>query len=324
MPGNSKLRSQALICLGVLMVVSAAATAAEPVAFTFAWPAGLSADVRFSAKQARVMGKRQSSQIIDGTYTMQTAAVEDGLQVKFGAFDIKMPAADNPVSTAVQHFMGTLGATIPNFVASSDAKLVRLDGITELRRNAIADFDALSDKLSPDGRKRLDKVMNGLLSNARLKGSIESYWQRDVGAWHGKVFTPGTFEVSTREQPVKMLQDAMFPMKESTGLVDMRPCSDGMAMDSCAMLEVKTDLRSGDLSPEAAEKLRGFLRNAPADVKFKSLRIRTLLSVLTEPKTLLPHSIKTSREMVVVLVSGDGSEINSKQKEVRETHYIYK
>jgi hypothetical protein len=259
-----------LTVAGSLLLIAGSSIAQEKVNFTFDWPAGLNATVEFNAKRTQSSGEREATRELVGSYAMRTTAVDGGLRVEFSDFkaDAKIPT--DTIQGKIQQFMADLGANLPNFVVNETGALVRLEGVTELRRQAIATFDELSKELPAEVKPRVDQALNTLISDGRLKRSIQSYWQRDVAAWNGRSEAPGSSHSQQQNRPMPMLQNVTVPTQTTISFVELRPCKDGMAADSCALLEVKSAMQLTEFEEDLATRLRGAIPNAPADLKFSS------------------------------------------------------
>ena len=321
---NARLRRYAnggLLC-AVGLMSAAAVIAQDGLKFSFGWPADLSANVEFEASRTQVAGDRTANRSVAGTYQMSTARVSDGIRVSFDDFSVEPSKSQNETQAKLQDFMASVGSFLPHFVVSPEGKLLRLEGVTELRRNAITAFDEVSIGLSDDLRARLDRTLNTLISDVRLKASIQSYWQRDVGAWMGRNFVLGKTISQERTQPIGMLQNAQLPMKTSITVQSLRPCQDGMAADSCAVVNVISELKSGRLTPELAARVRQAISGAPADFQLDSVDLTSSLDLVTEPSTLLPHKVVTERTLTIYHTYQDKKQ-QLEQIEKRETRYQY-
>ena len=95
-----------------------------------------------------------------------------------------------------------------------------------------------------------------------------------------------------------------------------------MAADSCANLKVETLVNLDTIDPNLASALARAVPNAPPDLKFNSYTLQTAVEILTEPKRLLPHVVKTSRSLKFTFSQG-GEAGEAVQEESRETRYEY-
>ncbi len=294
------------------------------VDFTFNWPAGLQARVVFRANRTQRSGKKEISRTVTGHYDLSTVAVDEGLKVQFRNFQIDPDNKTNTAGTTqVQQFMANIGAGLPDFVVDSQGRLIRLEGVTDLRRRTFEGFEELSKALEPALKKRLLKALNGLISDSRLKSTIQQFWQRDVSAWHGRSEPPGTVHRQDGTNSLPHIDGTAAPTRTIISFVDMRPCNENSTQKTCAYLTLESLMAVKDLNEEQQTKLRAAIPNAPTGLEFHAMRITNKFTLLTDPATLLPYQVTTFRDIALSFSHGE-QQGSSSQIESRETTYAYK
>ena len=322
----SGLTGPVMVALASFIAVDSATAQqdATKVNFTFNWPAGLVARVDFKANRTQRSGTKEISRNVTGNYELTTAAVAEGLKVQFGDFhvDPNLGESDSGV-TKIQQFMTNIGAGLPDFVVDPQGRLIRLEGVTELRRRALSGFEDLSKDLAPALKERVKKAFNALISDSRLKSTIQQYWQRDVVAWHGRSESPGTVHRQDGTSPLPNVADTMAPTRTRISFVDMRPCREDETGNACAYVTVESVMAVKDLNEEQQTKLRAAIPNAPPSLNLHAMQISSTFTLLTEPATLLPHRVTTFRDITLSFSQGE-QQGSSSQIESRETTYAYK
>lgn len=315
-----------LAAAGLLLTAmpTSAQVGQQKIDFNYNWPAGLQADVTFTANQSRRSGNRVVSQTIDGSYKMSTTNVDDGLKVQFDSFQAKSNSrAPSQEAQKVQAYMTEVGATISDFVVSKDGELVRLEGIGDRQKAAKAGLAELISGLPANVQPRITGSLETIVSDSNQKAAVNQFWRRDVSVWRGRSEPIGTIHQSDDVRPMPNVPDTSAPTTTLVSFVDLRACSPGALDKQCAYVTIDSVMALKDLSDAQRQKLRGAIPNAPADLKLESMTITSKFALLTDPATLVPYRVRTSRDIVVGFVRGEQRGTTT-QSESRETRYAYR
>ncbi len=317
------------VSTGTLLVLAAVilprpAIGQQNVTLTFDWPADMHAQVEYTATRSRTVRGQSQQMEMQGTYDIDTEAVEDGLRVSFSNLEVDIkdvPGADTPQGR-LQEFMAKAGARIPDYVVDESGNILRVEGLDELRANLEAALAEISAPLPEQTRRSLQAMIRQTLTRERLEAGVRQNWNRDVGNWNGTTLEVGqSYEkVLTSKSP--MLGNLDVPMKLVFELRDRRRCHEAAADDSCVELEMRSSVDSQAVSKAFERHLRSLGGQATTPT-LGDMSIDQRVVLLTEPDTLVPHSMQTRRTTSMTFsVNGVGQ--TTEQREEMTVFYRYR
>lgn len=299
---------------------SATRRAATPrTDLVFKWPARLDSTASFHSKQEK---RGERSELRAQADTTVRPSGEGLLLVSSRVTGQKLTtdARDSKKADFMQQLLREAMTDLPDYVITDDGSFVRIDNLGAYRqRIEAAVLKGLKD--APEaGRAKARELLNALLSEQSLAAMIEAEWNSVVGDWAGGSYAPGrSYEFALSYQS-PALGDEQFPMTVTRQLKGHAPCHAGAAARSCVRL-VQTSRVSGAGFTRATDRL--VRRTVGGGVKVESVEVVKTVELVTEPATLLPHSVH-SREVKTIVVNSDGTRQTSKEVEESNTVYRYR
>lgn len=315
---------------GTLLVVFAVAFSRpgfgqQSVTLSFDWPAELHAQVQYTATRSRTV-RGQSQQLeMRGTYDVDTESVEDGLLVKFRNLEVELPEAtggDDP-RTRLRDFLAKAGTRIPDYVVDENGRILRMEGVEEMRANVEAALAQIAQSLPEQSRGPIQEMIRKTLSRERLEASVRETWNRDVGSWNGATLEVGQRYEKAQTGKAAMLGGMDVPMKVTYQLHGRRQCNASAEEEACVELELRSFVDSASLSEAFDSYLKSLGGGQAQPPKLANLTIDQRMVLLTEPDTLIPHSVQTERTTSVTFSEG-GVEQSTKQLERKTVRYRYR
>jgi hypothetical protein len=302
-----------LAAVVVATTASAAAPArratAEPIAFTYAWPANLDVAVRQTRGRERV-GQGRQSQTIHYRLGLEPAA--DGMVVRPGAFEVELPGGE-PGAAPRRELM-------PFQFARAAAVPFRVD--REGRFAGLVDLAAAQQGLRavlPSGEGASAAALEAATSKPVVETAARDYWDPIVGAWVGQRFAPDAAYEYDDEIDLSDIGLEGLPAIPAKGQVYVRrapPCERGGRTYRCVYVEHEVRV---DAAAFAAALQKG--GGAEAGPSLREGSIVTTSTLLVEPDTLIPHEYDYERAARFT-PAGDGAvEVTTLEFDRREYAY---
>jgi len=311
----------------LLIAAVAAAPAAEQSAkaqdtanLRFAWPNDLKADVLFKSKRTKMQGSQSHVVSMNGRFRITTSPVRDGLKISTKDFTVDVDGGPNGAAAQIQKLLLKAASTPPDFVVSRDGDFVRVDGLEEFRSNLMGALSDLTADLPDQAKAQVNQIMSQVLSKELLEANMASSWNRDVGSWLGADLDQGDVYEAELSYALPMFGNIEVPLIATFQFHGRVPCTASDTAKSCVDLEMQTFVNSERLS----EALAGFISQfAPGQAPaVDALELTTTVRLITEPGTLLPHRMQSTKVTSVTMTHG-GQQSSQRQVEEEEAVYRY-
>lgn len=297
------------------------ALAAEPevVKLRFAWPAPAEAKVTYTRERTRT-GKNPSSSKI--AYTERVERRGDELWTFSGGIVAGVaeipglppggPAAAAELARAAEGLARVVGV---------DGTFRRLEGVDR----AWPAIVALLERSLPAGqREQVGRIQKTF--EPALAAESQGHWAYAVGSWAGKELEPGYwYETSgTAESPLAPGHPLTYVTK--LALVRRLPCRGEAGPPDCVELTLRSTPDPAGIPAMLEAMTRRVLAQVPQGKKppegllFRDARLVDEVSLVTDPRTLLPRTITWTRSADITL--GDGK--TTAQRDVKSWTYAWK
>ncbi len=283
---SSRFLLAAVATLGLAPGVSAQA---DTVSLTFAWPAGLVADV--TAESSVTVESMMGNQMENSEFTFELVmlAHSDGLSIASRNFNF---GGDEP-ATPEERFAQSMQGKRPTLVVSSSGEFVGLEGVDQITTAVTAALDSMA---GPGG----DAIgaLFGNMDEDFWTSQATADWNTRVGLWAGREFRLGEVVTVRGDQRFPMFGSESLPVTWALEYRGVAACNADDAGDSCVTLAVRTT-PDGDA---LAEAMRGFMAEmlsemGPAGMQIPfevdEVSVESEMVMIVEPHTLLPHSLTT-------------------------------
>ena len=275
-----------------------------PVPLAFGWTPTIEARVEVWHSRVRqaVQSDTQRSAL---RYTMHVQEHPDGLLITYDDFALGPSPDGHPshgprpaLSKSGSPRVEMLSGLMPSFVVTNDGEFVRLDDLDGLKdRN----LQAIRDSLTTPEEERL---LRDMLTDDAMTSIVAQEWTAIVDFWAGRQLVPRRTVETTGVGSLPLIPTITVAMTYKVTLKRWLPCSEDEREKRCVELE----LYSYPNSAQVARALHSLLESvavaatpdqATAVVSaipaFRSMDVENLITLITEPGTLLPHELQINR-----------------------------
>ena len=290
--------------------------AKETVALTFGWPTGLHCTVTFSARTTRTVNGQSDDLNMAGRSDFVTSAAPDGLLIQFDNVETEVENAGSGPQAMVKAYMAKATSMPPSYLVGPDGQFLRIEGLEAFRTGIFEGMaDAFADLPAPT-REQIIRTMEAIFTREQLEASLASDWDSHVGTWIGAEMDEGDLYELTFNQAIPAFGNMEVPMRSTFLLKGRVPCNGAEAAKHCVELEARTFVDPDGL----AAAVDAFMARLPAGQevpRIQDLQQETVVRLISEPNTLLPHLMETSTRTATVMAVGDETQASSRTEEKR-------
>ena len=295
------------LLLALVSVPTFADNSQDTVNLQYDWRSGTEARVEFSMERTRDPAGPADNIQMSGSSLLSTRAHKAGLEISFRDVKVDVETDDSSPADFTKKFMGRLAAMSPSYVVGADGMVVDIVNFNEIQARIQQSFDHMkksaTDQTRPGSFVPFDHLMKTATSREALLTLVESRWMRNVGQWIGREMEHGKALTVELKVPSPLISSAQFPVEISYYYDGQTVCGESDSERTCVILRmVCTHV------PEALAAVGGF-----------SAQMTTEVEVVTEPDTLLPHSVRHVETIVLTDPDGEPQEIVQR----RSYRYIY-
>jgi hypothetical protein len=314
---RSTVATRAAVVLFASTVVATTASAAaparrataEPIAFTYAWPANLDVAVRQTRGRERVGQGRQSQTIL---YRLGLESAADGVVVRPGAFEVELPAREPGAAPRreLMPFQFARAASLP-FRVDREGRFAGLVDLASAQQGLRA--------VLPSGEGASAAALEAATSKPVVETAARDYWDPVVGYWAGRRFALDAAYEYDDEIDLADIGLTGLPAIPAKGQVYVRrapPCERGGRTYRCVYVE--HEVRVDAAAFAAALEKGGGGKDGPG---LREGSIVTTSTLLVEPDTMIPHEFEYERAARFT-PTGDGAvEVTMLEFDRREFAY---
>lgn len=289
----------------------------DTVNLRFAWTAGMDAQISTTRMQVQASGTTDSMSA-SAQYRMHVAAHPEGLIVSYDGF-VFPPPADTTDVAQLNSLASQAAAMVPKVVVDTAGRFVRIEDVATVR----ARLDTLmTQMLEPEEAAAARETLATVVTEDALAGIAAQEWNVIVGRWAGQDLVIGT-EYSFEEQAsLPMMPGAVVTMVSTLSVARRTACHAADSSDGCVEIRLMTRPDPEEVAQLLAQFTEQLLATPGVGIAFESLEMVNEIVVITEPSTLRPHHVRTSKSTKGV-VSADGERGEVSQLEVRTFRYTY-
>lgn len=320
---SASIRLQSLLVLTALLAAcagtqkSSVASAATPpagpvpegpVTPRFGWPEGLSAEVTYTTSRLRTGEETESG---ESRYRMVVKGEGDALAVV--SEDLQLSEEQKKA------LGGTEAVNIPTVVVSRAGDFVRVEGADAV----LAKVEHLLDEQGQKGEQKQQVL--GMLRKAVTEGAKET-WTLQVAGWRGVTLEPGKPLTRQASLSPSTLANVVVPVTETLTYPEAVPCAQGETEKRCVRLTLQSKPVEAELPQVKAaflEKVKALGGGQGPDYAIDELQVEYFTELVTEPATLVPHHVRTSRRTRVVFLAGKEQRTEDDQREDSEYDFVY-
>lgn len=305
----------------VLAAAQAAGKTPESVELTYSWPAGLKAESRFTHKATRTQADKQSVRELSGSYGLSTTAVDDGLRIDYQGLqtDVKADGQATGITAEMQALVNGIAQSVPSVLIKPDGEfggVVEMDAfhrrLMERMQNWLATSPSLAALQSEQrqaarqqAEQAIGQMMNTLLSKEALEQRMVEDWNLMVGTWIGGNLEKGAVYRTETSYVIAALGNVSAPLILEFKYLGRAACNKADKTKRCALLEMRSQVASEAVAKAIEDTTNRAFAGTPAKVSVADFAMEQTTRLLTEPKTLLPHQLQTTKTTRVVLAEGE-------------------
>ncbi len=279
-----------------------------PIAPRFAWPAGLTAQVTYSTSRLRSGEDPESG---ESRYRMVVKGEGDVLKVV--SEDVELPPEEQQAVAAAEP------VSIPTVVVNGSGDFLRVEGAEAV----LEKVEKVLEQQGQTGEQR-EQVL-GILRSAVVEGAKET-WHVQVAAWRGVTLEPGKPVTRPARMSPAALASVVVPVTETLSYEGAVPCAEGETEKRCVRLTLQAKPVESELPGVKAAFLARVKALAGGDAPeytVDELHVELRTELVTEPGTLKPHRVRTTRRTRVVFLAGKEDRSEDDQREEVEYVYVY-
>lgn len=309
----------AVLVAGAAAALAGPAAAKEAVALAFGWPSDLRGQVTFSARTTQTVNGRSEAISMSGRYEVTTADAADGLLIRFDNVETEVENSAAGPQAMVKKYLAKAASTPPSYVVAGDGRFVRIEGLEAFRGSVLGGIDDAFAEFPAEVRRQVAQVVGRIFTREQLEASIVSEWNMYVGAWIDAELDQGDVYEITYREPIPALGNMAVPMRAQFMFRERAACHARDEARRCVELEMRTFVDPEGLGA-ALEALLGQLPEGGDAARVEDMRQEMVVRLITEPSTLLPHLMESSKRTVSTVSLGAERRVSS---QVEERRFVY-
>jgi hypothetical protein len=296
---QSIYRSLAVAVLAAALPLTAAAQEAptDTVRLRFGWAPGMRADVEYEHVRVRnVEGERDSTRMAS-VYRLEVDPHPEGLTVRYADMRwTELPRMEGPAGQFFDAIGRTSSGGKPRIVVSRAGQFVRAEGMEQVAAELRQAAEPMMAEMQGEGLQAFRDMMETTFSEEGAAAAVANEWSALVGAWADWEMEVRAVYEAEDSMPVPLLPGVMMPVTALIQPLGRVACTDPGEDGGC--VEIFT---TSVPDPDALRQAVGeFLREAGVpdegmDEVLGQLRLQTYVTLVTEPGTLRPWLLETTR-----------------------------
>jgi hypothetical protein len=194
-------------------------------------------------------------------------------------------------------------------VEGSEAVLAKVEKVLEQQGQA------------PEQREQVLAI----LRNAVVEGAKET-WHVQVAGWRGVTLEKGKPVTRQARLSPAALASVVVPVTETLSYEGAVPCAEGETEKRCVRLTFQAKPVESELPGVKAAflaRVKALAGSEAPDYQLDELQVEHLTELVTEPGTLIPHRVRTTRRTRVVFLADKEERAEDDQREEVEYVFVY-
>ncbi|HEX2165620.1 MAG TPA: hypothetical protein VHG09_00160 [Longimicrobiales bacterium] len=320
MSGSRFTRTMGALLWCVLLTAGASAQEvpqADTVHLRFAWTAGTDAQIETTRLHVQSSGTTDSTSG-SAQYRMHVASHPEGLIVSFDEF-VFPPPDDTTDVAQLNSLASQAAAMVPKVVVDTAGQFVRIEDVASVR----ARLDTLmTEMLEPEEAAAARETLATIVTEDALAGIAAQEWNVIVGQWAGQDLVVGTEYAFEEQASLPMMPGAVVTMISTLSIARRTSCGESDRGDDCVEIRLVSRPDPEEVAQLLTEFTEQLLATPGLGIAFESFEMTNEVVLVTEPSTLRPHHVRTSKSTKGV-VSAEGERGEVSRSEVRTFRYTY-
>jgi hypothetical protein len=292
-------------------VVATESETGERVSLGFRWPDGFAARVTGAESSRAASDAVEDETRTEMSYRLRAEPTPNGARIRYD--DFALPAATNDSLIQLGRVPGLerLSAALqPSFLVSPEGRFAGAPDLDDAVERINQELDALHAQPQglPEGAPELPTRFSGALF---LRHAPVTWWPM-VELWAGREIELGRRYQVALVARMPLLDGAPIKMEGELQVSQRVPCDAAAATRDATPRCIELLLVSRPdplalLPLLGGEAERGSVDGATSPVTITRLELDETVRLVTEPETLVPHHVETTRRARVRLRLSDGS-----------------
>lgn len=313
------------------LLLSTTATAKDDslaIRLNYNWPTGLAGQMQIAINRTTIQNNDKQVLSMNGSARLLTSSHPQGLLVSLSDVDYALSDSDQSRGEFMREVMAEMASLDMTLLISAEGELIDVIGFEEsaegIRQRVNTLFEKMGEQIeiAPAIVQTVLDMLETVLSEEQLEQSATANWNRDVNQWQGMQLVPGV-----DHQVEFKTQSPLFPEKtlDSIGIyntVGKVPCNKEDIESHCVELSYQSELtaQSKALFKDFLHKLLVDMGQGEEEIDkdLIDIKIDSTLNIVTEPATLVPHSINELQSVFI-----DMGPARGKQRTINQTSIQY-
>jgi hypothetical protein len=314
-------RGIAVLALLVITAQLGAQTTTPPspdsiVHLRFGWPVGTTAAIEAGRFRVRNSEGKADTTALTLTYRMSVHDHAAGRAIRYDEFEFDEFSDNESLRGAVNEQLASL---MPSLLVDTSGAFVQVENVTALK--ALMDsllFKQLpKDSLPPQTRALLENMTSAEVLNALAAQE----WNAMIGTWTGADLELGAVYESTEAAPIPIFPGRTLPMVSQFTAAERVECVEGSGKHDCVELRMVSTPDADSVAALMKQMMEAAV-NMPETPAFQNFNIETVITLVAEPATLLPHYYSMTKTVSArFTVAGESGELS--QEEERTYNFSY-
>lgn len=304
---------RAVIVIGLVVLspaFSGSAGAKDSVQLKFAWPDNLNAKVSFLYRNTSRRGMKGHSMMVYGNYDANVRPMNGGLRVVSENADIQVRSEGLPAGpqSKLQQALARAMGKQPAYEVDRQGQFVRLADAKQYRKTLEDALNAAFADSPSEMRAKIVSAAAPAMTDEQLRAAAAASWNQIVGAWLAAKLDMGDVYKLKFKRPVASLGGATVTLLAEIQFVKRASCTAKDRGRKCVELQMKTS--ADNESVVKAIKAQAAGGGNPA-MTVRAFYMKETIRVLTEPGTLVPHRMHSTKETsMVIKANGRNHSVN--------------
>ncbi len=290
---------------GPSLVATPAPASKERIPLGFGWPAGFAARVRGTEASRFVSGAVRNEAQTELAYRMQIESGAEGLRVRYDDFSLPDPQRSGLVRLAGVPGLEPLTAALqPSFVVSDDGRITGTPDLDTVVESINRELERLHAR--PGGLPHGAPLLPTRFSAEVFRRHVPEEWVPMVELWTGREIELGSrYEVDLVAR-LPLLDGRTIRMDGELLVSERIPCGEGGEVRCVELLMVSRPDPMA-LAPLLDAAQGPSTEDGPRAGSLAALELDETIRLVTEPETLVPYRVSTTRRARVSVRLADGS-----------------
>jgi hypothetical protein len=207
----------------------------------------------------------------------------------------------------------------PSYVVSPEGQFLRIEGLDAFRSGVLAGIDDPLAELPSAPREQVTEALGAIVTREQLEAGLAADWDSHVGTWIGAELNQGELYELAFNRPIPAFGNMEVPVRTTFRFTQRVACNASEVTERCVELEMYSFVDPEGLAA-AIEAFVARLAPGQQAPRFQDLHQETVMRLISEPDTLLPHLMESSTRTVATMAVGYETQVSSR---IEQKRFVY-